>query len=213
VLCAEGDLMADFREEFSRTFIRTIDSVESGEIGKILEELGAEAIAWLEREGVQESRRRLSFNVDLRYYRQGYEIPVEVELAELAGNGTALLVKRFNDLHEQYYGFRMEGTACEIVNLRAVGVGKVPEPRFKEEQKLAGADARATPWSRSTRSMIKGKWVPTKVYDRAKLSAGNRVPGPAVITEFDSTTVVLSGYTAEIDRFSNILINPNHREG
>ena len=212
VLCAEGDLMADFREEFSRTFIRTIDSVESGEIGKILEELGAEAIAWLEREGVQESRRRLSFNVDLRYYRQGYEIPVEVELAELAGNGTALLVKRFNDLHEQYYGFRMEGTACEIVNLRAVGVGKVPEPRFKEEQKLAGADSSHAVVSQHE-VYEKGKWVPTKVYDRAKLSAGNRVPGPAVITEFDSTTVVLSGYTAEIDRFSNILINPNHREG
>ncbi len=212
VLCAEGDLMADFREEFSRTFIRTVDSVEIDDIVGILEELGAEAISWLEREGVAEDRRVLTFNADLRYYRQGYEIPIEVALPELAGNGTSLLVKRFNDLHEQFYGFRMEGTACEIVNLRAIGIGRVPDPRLQEERALVGADAdHAVVGEHQVYS--RGEWVPTRVYDRGRLEPGNRVPGPAVITEFDSTTVVLAGYTAEVDRFSNILINPNHREG
>jgi len=56
---------------------------------------------------------------------------------------------------------------------------------------------------------FEGAWVATRVYDRAKLKTGNRIAGPAVITEFDSTTVVLAGFTAEVDRFQNILINPN----
>jgi N-methylhydantoinase A len=208
LLCAAGDLVADFREEFCRTFIRTVDSVETKEIVGILEELGGDATAWMEREGVEEDRRVLTYNVDVRYYRQGYEIPVELELADLSQAGTDLLVSRFNDLHEQFYGFRMEGTACEIVNLRAVGVGKVPEPQLQPEAELSAEDASAAVVDEHE-VYFEGKWIPTKIYDRSKLVAGNRIPGPAVVAEYDSTTVVLAGYTAEVDRFANILINPN----
>jgi N-methylhydantoinase A len=211
VLCAEGDLVADFREEFSRTFIRTVESVETDEVLDILTGLGEEAMAWLEREGIEEARRDLTYNVDLRYYRQGYEIPVEVKLSELTEATKDVLVTRFNEMHEQYYGYRMEGTACEIVNLRAVGVGKVPEPPVREAGEQSSADASHAVVDEH-KVYLEGEWMPTKVYDRAKLKTGNRVPGPAVITEFDSTTVVLSGFTAEVDRFANILINPNERE-
>jgi len=212
VLCAEGDLVADFREEFSRTFIRTVESVETAEVIDILKGLGEEATAWLEREDIEEERRELTYNVDLRYYRQGYEIPVEVNLAELTETSKDLFVQRFNELHEQFYGYRMEGTACEIVNLRAVGVGKVPDPPVREASAAESADAGAAVVN-ERKIYREGEWIPTKIYDRGKLKTGNKVPGPAVITEFDSTTVVLPGYTAEIDRFANILINPdNSRE-
>ncbi len=211
VLCAEGDLVADFREEFSRTFIRTVESVETAEVVDILETLGKDATSWLEREGIEEDRRELTYNVDLRYLRQGYEIPVEVNLAELTEASKELFVKRFNELHEQFYGYRMEGTACEIVNLRAVGVGKVPDPPVREASVAESADASAAVVDEH-KTYREGDWIPTKIYDRAKLKTGNRVPGPAIITEFDSTTVVLDGFTAEIDRFANILINPNSRE-
>ena len=207
VLCAEGDLVADFREEFSRTFIRTVDSVSADEVTGILKGLGDEAMAWLEREGIEQSRRRLTYNVDVRYYRQGYEIPVEIELAELSNGSMNLLVERFNQLHEQFYGYRMEGTACEIVNLRAVGVGKVPDPPVREARAVESADPSAAVVD-ETSIYRDGEWIPARIYDRGKLRTGNRIPGPAIITEFDSTTVVLRGYTAEIDRFANILINP-----
>ena len=207
VLCAEGDLVADFREEFSRTFIRTVDSVSADEVTGILKGLGEEAMAWLEREGIEQSRRRLTYNVDVRYYRQGYEIPVEIDLAELSNGSMKLLVERFNQLHEQFYGYRMEGTACEIVNLRAVGVGKVPDPPVREAGKVESADPGAAVVE-ETSIYRDGEWIPATIYDRGKLKTGNRIPGPAIITEFDSTTVVLRGYTAEVDRFANILINP-----
>src|SRR5579871_1558201 len=130
LLCATGDLVADFRGEFARTFIRTVDNVSGDELKGILDELGSEAKGWLAGEGIPESAQRFSFNVDMRYYRQGYEIPVEIDPALLSGNGTTLLAERFNQLHEQYYRFKMEETTCEIVNLRAVGYGDVPKPRL-----------------------------------------------------------------------------------
>jgi N-methylhydantoinase A len=206
LLCATGDLVADFRDEFARTFIRTTDSVSGDELRGILDELGAEAQTWLEREGIPESDQRLAFNVDMRYYRQGYEIPVEIDPILLAGNGTTMLAERFNQLHEQFYGFRMEGSACEIVNLRAIGYGKVPEPQLPEGEPGAGDASEAVVDEHEV--YFQGEWLPTRIYDRAKLRPGHRVEGPAIVTEFDSTTVVLSGYAAEVDRYLNLIINP-----
>jgi N-methylhydantoinase A len=206
LLCATGDLVADFRDEFARTFIRTIDSVSGDDVRTILGELGDEARAWMRREGIGEDDQRLAFNVDMRYYRQGYEIPVEIDPALLAGNGTAMLAERFNQLHEQFYGFRMDETTCEIVNLRAIGYGKVPEPHLPEGEPDSGDASAAVVDEHEV--YFQGEWLPTRIYDRSRLRPGHRVEGPAIVTEFDSTTVVLSGHSAEVDRYLNLIINP-----
>jgi N-methylhydantoinase A len=57
--------------------------------------------------------------------------------------------------------------------------------------------------------IFEGERVPTKIYDRAKLEPGAVFEGPAIVTEFDSTTVVLPGYRAAVDATFNILITPN----
>jgi N-methylhydantoinase A len=207
LLCATGDLVADFRNEFARTFIRTVDSVSGDELKAILDELGADALAWLARERIPEERRRLAFNVDMRYYRQGYEIPVEIDPALLSGNGTTMLAERFNQLHEQFYRFKMEGSTCEIVNLRAIGYGAMPEPTLPEGEPGDGADATHA-LVEEHEVFFQGGWLPTKIYDRSRLVPGNVVEGPAIVTEFDSTTVVLSGYSAQVDRHLNLVINP-----
>jgi N-methylhydantoinase A len=207
LLCATGDLVADFRDEFARTFIRTIDSVTGDELREILEELGREARDWLRREGIPEDRQALSYNVDMRYYRQGYEIPVEIDPALLAGNGTAMLAERFDTLHDQFYRFKMEGTTCEIVNLRAIGYGRMPSPQLPEGD--AGGDPDASHAVIDEHEVyFQGEWLPTKIYDRSELRPGNRVEGPAIVTEFDATTVVLAGYAAGVDTRFNLIINP-----
>ncbi len=207
LLCATGDLVADFRGEFAQTFIRTIDRTSGEELRAIMERLGEEARRWLSEEGIPPQAQRVSFNVDMRYYRQGYEIPVEVDPALLAGNGTAMLAERFNQLHEQYYRFKMEGTTCEIVNLRAIGYGDVPKPRLAQAEEEAGPDASHAVIDEHA-VYFDGEWLPTRIYDRAKLLPGNRIEGPAVVTEFDSTTVVLAGFQARVDPFFNLVINP-----
>ncbi len=211
LLCATGDLVADFRDEFARTFIRTIDSVTGDEVRAILEELGDEARAWMRREGISDGDQRVAFDVDMRYYRQGYEIPVEIDPALLAGDGTAMLGERFNQLHEQFYGFRMEGTVCEIVNLRAIGYGKVPEPQLPEGAPGETRDA-AEAVVDEHEVYFQGEWLPTRIYDRGKLRPGHRIDGPAIVTEFDSTTVVPAGQAAEVDRHLNLIIGPTNQE-
>ena len=100
----------------------------------------------------------------------------------------------------------MPGTASEIVNLRAVGFGAVPKPDLPTGE-LGDADASGAVVEEH-QTVFRGERVPTKIYDRARLAPGMRFEGPAIVTEFDSTTVVLPGYTAQVDANFNILINP-----
>src|SRR5699024_3641623 len=71
VLCAIGDLVADFRDEFAQTYIRVLADASPDEVGSILEGLGARATAWLEGEGIPPDARSVTFTADMRYHRQG----------------------------------------------------------------------------------------------------------------------------------------------
>lgn len=205
LLCAIGDLVADFRDEFAQTYIRVLAEADPGEVGSILDTLGEWADGWLSNEGIEADKRRISFVADMRYHRQGYEIPVSITPDEVREHGLDELDERFNVLHEQLYGFRMPDTASEIVNLRSVGFGTVPSlelPTGEEGESDASAAV-----VEEHEILFEGSRVPTKIYDRNRLEPGGRIPGAAIITEFDSTTVILPGYDGVVDVNYNIVIN------
>ncbi len=205
ILCAAGDVGCNYREEFARTVLRTLDQLPANDIVKILQDLGNEATGWLEREGIPRSQQQVFYNADMRYFRQGYELPIATTLSDLQAHGTAALADKFHALHEQLYRFRLDAE-CEIVTLRAVALGKgasltlpeaalespSPKPALVDEHKI----------------YFDGKFLSTPIYDRAKLHPGNRMTGPAIVTEMDSTTVILPNFTGGVDRYFNILIRP-----
>jgi N-methylhydantoinase A len=206
VLCATGEVCCDYREEFARTVLRTLDQLPATEVELLLQELGTEAAGWLEREGIPRSQQEIFYNADMRYFRQGYELPIAMTLGDLQTHGTEILADRFHALHEQLYHFRLDA-ACEIVNLRAVALGKGARLSLTAAD-LDGPSA-AHAQTDEHRIYFDGDFLPTPIYDRAKLRPGNQLVGPAIVTEMDSTTVVLPHCTAEVDRYANILIRPN----
>jgi N-methylhydantoinase A/oxoprolinase/acetone carboxylase beta subunit len=167
-----------FRNEFAQTLIRL--TAEVGDAADIRAELEQRARTWMDAQGIPQEAQRIEILADMRYRGQGYEIPVPW------GDD---LEERFNELHEQLYGFRMPNTASEIVNLRAVGTGDRPQPELPEEEPVEAALQPGT-------------------HARSELHPGCIIPGPSIVTEFDSTTVILDGYVAEIDRYFNLLIRP-----
>ena len=52
------------------------------------------------------------------------------------------------------------------------------------------------------------QWHDAQIYDREKLGAGTVVTGPAIVSEMDSTTLILPGHAATVDKVGNLLINP-----
>jgi N-methylhydantoinase A len=206
LLCALGDLVADYRSEFARTLIRLVSEASPEEVLAVLDELEGRARAWMADEDIAPDRQSVAFVADMRYHGQGYEIPVPLDPGEVRGGGLGELEERFNGLHDQLYGFRMPNTASEIVNLRAVATGDLPKPELPEAE-VEGEDGGGAIVEQGE-ILFEGERRPTPIYDRGRLAPGNRFAGPAIVTEFDSTTVVLPGYVAAVDRFSNILITP-----
>ena len=207
LLCAIGDLVADFRDEFAQTYIRLLSDATPDEVAAILDDLGGRADTWLDSEGIPNDTRTVTYTADMRYRGQGYEIPVAIDPTEIRADGVDGLEERFNGLHEQLYGFRMHGTATEIVNLRSVGFGTVPKPELPVGD-AGDADAAAAV-ADEHQVWFGGEQHATRIYDRARLQPGMSFAGPAIVTEFDSTTVVLPGYSAAVDVNFNLLITPN----
>lgn len=207
VLSALGFLYSDVKNEFAQTFVRTIEDIDPSQIGDILTRLGREARAWLREEGIDEARQHVTYEVDVRYFRQGYEFSLEIDPDRLGSGGLIELAGRFGLAHERIYGFRLDQPA-ELVNVRAVGVGavqKISLPKFTKE----GPDA-AHAVVEQHRAYFDGNFTSVNVYDRARLRAGNRVRGPAIIIQMDATTVIHPNHTGEVDEYLSIVIKPDN---
>ena len=207
VLSALGFLYSDVKNEFAQTFVRNIDDIDPGQVNDILTRLGREARTWLQEEDISEQNQELQYEVDVRYFRQGYEFSLEVDPGSLMNGGLHDLEMRFGTAHERLYGFKLE-QPVELVNLRAVGTGRVDKVEFPEFP-LEDRDPSAAILEQHG-VYFGGNAEQTVIYDRSKLRAGNRITGPAVVTQKDSTTVVHPGHTGEVDQYLNILIRPDN---
>ena len=205
VLSALGFVASEVKNEFSQTFIRDAHATTAEEVGQRLRELAARGDAWLAGEQVAAADRTTDYVVDMRYRRQGFEIPIEVSAAELDSLTVDQLVERFNEVHHRLYGFGLEGGA-ELVNLRAIARGSVPTPEIPAHDRGPSDPDEARSGSQTVWLGGEGREVPT--YERSQLTAGMRIPGHAIVEQYDATTVILPGHVAEVDPYLNLLISP-----
>ena len=205
VLCAYGDATTSLRDEGARTFIRRFSETSDAEVRTELADLAGEVQARLEADGVPRDEQTVAYQVDVRYHGQGFEVPVDVSLDQFDGDGLAIAGRAFNAEHDRLFTFALDAEH-ELVNLRAAVTGRPPQisaPPVPE----GGTDPSAAHRG-DTKVYVDGAWTEAQLYDRTALAAGNVVAGPAVITEMDSTTLVLPGYAGTVDSVGSILIRP-----
>jgi N-methylhydantoinase A len=205
-LSALGFLEAEFKNEFVQTFIRSTVGLEPGQIWTRFAQLKEKAEGWLDEQEVAAADRSIRYSVDLRYEQQGFEVTIELP-DDLAKQGGALdqLLDKFHATHERLYGVRFH-VPVEVVALRAVATGATPSVEETSPPPAGGDIDAALLETRS--SWFGGAWVDTPNYDRTRLSLGARVEGPAIIRQYDTTTVVLPNHYAEVDSHGNLLIWP-----
>jgi N-methylhydantoinase A len=200
VLCALGDATTSLRDEAARTVLRRFTDLTGDELAQILGELADEAGARLTEQGLDRADQTVRYQVDVRYHGQGFEIPVEVAAPDLAA-----LAATFDAEHERLFSFLLT-VDHELVNARATVTGPRPEVAAVTLEDGDGDPSAALVDSHPVH--VLGGAVDARVYDRAKLRAGDVVPGPAIVTEMDSTTLVLPGHAATVHRSGSLLINP-----
>jgi len=130
---------------------------------------------------------------------------MELTKEDIMQKGLATLTDRFDAEHEQLFTFAL-GEDHELVMIRAV----VQASATKIEDVKVGQESASLEDCiiHETRFYYKGEWHDAIIYDRNPLHSGLVIPGPAIISEMDSTTVILPGNSATVDDVGNLLINP-----
>lgn len=207
VLCALGDATTSRRDESARTVLRRFADLTGDELAQVLAELADDAGARLEAQGLARADQTVTHTVDVRFHGQGFEIPVTVDPAWLTDGGrtTALasLGTTFDGEHERLFGFLLT-VDHELVNARATVSGPRPEVAATTLDDTTGPPQPVS----TTQIHVLGAAVEAAVYDRASLRAGDVLTGPAIVTEMDSTTLLLPDHTATVHRSGSLLINP-----
>ncbi len=207
VLCAYGDATTNLRDESVRTLVRRFSEFTDDSLAEILDELATAARETLSGEGVPADQQQVVYSADLRYHGQGFEIPVTIDIDTFDGSGAGIeaMRKAFDAEHQRLFSFVLDAEH-EVVTVRATANGPRPDvsaPGLEE----AGEDASAALRTRHD-IWVDGEEVEAGIYDRALLRAANVVTGPAVITEMDSTTLVLPGHAATVHSSGSLLIRP-----
>ncbi|MFL5280690.1 MAG: hydantoinase/oxoprolinase family protein [Rhodopila sp.] len=203
VLSALGLLVSNLRAEFTRTCLQRPGQANLAQLAETFARLEDEARGWLRDEAVPSDAGNVTWHASMRYQHQGFELVVPWAGTRVDADTVAASIDRFHRLHERLYTFAQEDTPIEIVTLRVDAQGTFPPPGLPAlpdggrpgdaitgELSVAFADGRQR----------------APVYDRTRLGAGDRIAGPAVLTQLDATTLLLPGQTGEVHQLGSLII-------
>jgi N-methylhydantoinase A len=204
VYSAIGLLMSDVKHDYVQSRMTVMHALDVADVNAMFVRLSHQALADLRDDGFADDRIRIERGLDLRYAGQGYEITLACPDGAITAAGLAGLRQAFDAQHRSMFGHSAPEEPVEVVSYRVRGVGLVPPvelPRFKRDDTTL-ADAR-----RETRKVrLDGRTIDCPVYQREKLDVGLVVEGPAVLDQFDCTTVLCPGQVARVDEWKNLIV-------
>lgn len=199
VTSALGCLLVDVQHDFSESFMTDASVVAPEDMEEAFQRMEAQAVERLSHEGVARNDMALQRSVEMMYQGQWRSLAVSAP-ARIASIGA--LVEAFHAEHEREFNFRRDEAPVSIFRIAIKAVGIVPKadlPRHEVKPHQPQPFGRRDVW-------FEAKAHDAAVYQRDNLSAGASFAGPAIVEQFDSTTVVPPGMTATVDAFLNILI-------
>jgi N-methylhydantoinase A len=199
--CAMGMLQTAVRHSYLRSEVGVLSRFPPERMRELFAALEAEALEEAREEGFAPDSVRLTRLLDLRYPHQGYTLAVEC-----ASEDKERIKRDFDDLHRQVYGQSAPAEDAEIVTFRLQAEIAVPKLELAPLGKGEGGSAHARKGERRVYDLDADRFVAAGIYDRALLKAGDKVDGPAVIEQFDATTLVLAGQAATVDPYGTLVI-------
>ena len=208
IAAAMGLLATDMVYEYVATMYQRLSRLDAPALQRRFEELEALAAGQLAEDGIDPANVQIQRIAECRYLGQGYELRVDTPSGVIDDAWAEKVRADFHDIHEREYSRRFEESDIEIPNIRVRGIGLTPALRTPEIEQGADSPDAALRHEGSAWFRVGGglQQVPTRYYERAALKAGNRLVGPAIVTQYDSTTVIPPGLAAHVDRFGNIVI-------
>jgi N-methylhydantoinase A len=212
---ALGLLCTDVVHDYIRSDLKPLDAVtpeQSEEIYRLLEMKAREELA---AEGMDVANASFSRELDLRYTGQGYELRTPLDgLFERHLTAASLIAARtrFDERHAQIHGHAAANRPVEVVSYRLRA--RVSVPKYQPQQEAASPVSGAIDLavkSQRTLHVRSDMSAEATVYERDKLSVGAEIPGPAIVEQFDATTIIPPGWIARVDAYRNLMLEKREK--
>jgi N-methylhydantoinase A len=208
ILCAQGLIASDLKNDIVRSARIRLEKQNLAAIRRITEAMRKDAEAWFNRESVKRADRKLQLSFDMRHVGQNFELLVPVRQAA-GGNfpslpGVDALRAQFLRVHDQFYGFYNEADPVEIVAVRLTASAMIAKLSVSHapQRKVT----KPTPVDHRPVWFSHARPTRTPAYNRAELQPGQTILGPAIIEQFDSTTVLYPKDRLTVEKSGNLLV-------
>jgi N-methylhydantoinase A len=202
---AQGLLVPDIISEYVQSVMARADKADV-KIENVFELLEAKGAQTLVSQGVKSENIRFERQLDMRYLGQSYELIISTSgTHDIDINKT---MESFHKKHKAIYGYRRDGEPVEIVNARVKAIGVIKNKPLEKMKKLENERplAEAVLQSRNVFFENSMQYESTVIYARDKLGSGNSFMGPAIVEQYDATTVVYPGWRGKVDGFGNLVL-------
>jgi len=206
ILSALGVAIADVVKDYSRTVMLRGDDLDQDRLEEEFHGMEHQARAELEPEGLPVGRMRSRRFLDVRYVGQSFELTIDCPSLSLRGDLRRTIANRFFRAHRQRFGYADRSEPVEIVNLRLKLELAVSKPAITPQ--FAGPPDASPALLDQVPVVFAGGTLPSSLYDRDKLGSGNRVQGPALLLQLDTTIVVPPGWGGAVDPYGNLVLEP-----
>lgn len=214
IFCAAGMLISDLKHDFVKTYSTRLEDMDRQKFKALFCDMEDDANKLLKSERIPEGAIQHIYSLDLRYVKQYHEVNVEITRKDIEDGNIERIANRFHPEHNRLYGYSLEeqGTPIELINLRLLSVGKTVKPKFSEEEFVGADPSNAFKKNRDVYLPLEETFAEVPVYDGHKMMCGNRVEGPAVIEQVNTTTFVTPGYNVLCDKYGSYTVYLKERE-
>jgi len=214
IFCAAGMLISDLKHNFVRTYSTRLADMDRKKFKSLFCDMEDEANRLLKSERIPENAIQHIYSVDLRYVKQYHEVNVEITSTDIEDGNIERIANQFHPEHNRLYGYSLEEqrTPIELINLRLLSVGKTVKPKFSQEEFIGTDPSHALKKNRMVYLPLEEAFADVPVYDGHKMMCGNRVEGPAVIEQVNTTTFVTPEYNVLCDKYGSYTVYLKERE-
>jgi N-methylhydantoinase A len=206
---ALGLLCTDVVHDYIRSELRSLAEISAGHAEEVFRELEDRARAELVAEGIRPDDARFTRELDLRYTGQGYELrtPLDGPFADRLTAETLRAARdKFDERHAQIHGHAAKERPVEIVSYRLRV--RVPVPKYQPRERTAPPTPRPAAGTVKGQRQVSfnGAMIDATLYERDRLDIGATVVGPAIVEQFDATTVIPPGWSGQVDGYGNLIL-------
>ncbi len=208
IFCAAGMLMSDLKHDYVKSYITNLDQADPQQFGKYFTEMENEGRRVLTSEGIAAEKITTIYSLDLRYTGQYHEVIVEIPAADIKNCNWEVMAKIFHPIHNRLYGYSLEEeqTPVELINLRLICIGKTEKPVFKTRDYAGPNPDRAFKKQRQVYIPGENIFREIDVFDALKLEFGNKICGPVILEQVNTTAFISPEYNVMVDKYGSYTV-------